>query len=132
MFNRFSTYSRPVNIRFPKRFQLPPQDFVLRMLSRRVVIYDLFGYRTDILQQLTVTGDVRNLQIEGNAALLRTLQITGTAQFQIRFRYFKAVIRTHHYFQPFPSLFGQLVIRHQDTIRLFGTAPHPATQLMEL
>ncbi len=82
MFNRFSTYSRPVNIRFPERFQLPPQNLVLRTLSRRVVIYDIFGYRTDVLQQLTVTGKVRNLQIEGNAALLRPSKSPGPRSFK--------------------------------------------------
>ena len=64
--------------------------------------------------------------------MLRPLQITGTTQFQVRFRYFKAVIGAHHYFQPFPRVFGQFVVRHKDTIRLFSATSHPTAQLMEL
>ena len=64
MFNRFSTNGSPVNIRFPQGFELPPQYFILRTLCTGIMFYNIFGYRTDVLQQLSVTGNIRNFQIE--------------------------------------------------------------------
>jgi len=80
MFNRFSTNGSPVNIRFPQGFELPPQYFILRTLCTGIMLYNIFGYRTDVLQQLSVTGNIRNFQIEGDTTLLRPFQVTGTAQ----------------------------------------------------
>ena len=71
MFNRFSTYGSPVNIRFPQGFKLPPQDFILGILCRRVLFHNTFSYGTHVLQQLPVAYNIRNLQIESDAALLR-------------------------------------------------------------
>ena len=70
MFNRFSTNGSPVNIRFPQGFELPPQYFILRTLCTGIMLYNIFGYRTDVLQQLSVTGNIRNFQIEGDTTLL--------------------------------------------------------------
>ena len=73
MFNRFSTNGSPVNIRFPQGFELPPQYFILRTLCTGIMLYNIFGYRTDVLQQLSVTGNIRNFQIEGDTTLLRQI-----------------------------------------------------------
>ena len=132
MFNRFSTNGSPVNIRFPQGFELPPQYFILRTLCTGIMLYNIFGYRTDVLQQLSVTGNIRNFQIEGDTTLLRPFQVTGTAQLQISFRYFKAVICAYHYLQSLTSIFGQFIICHQNTIRLVGATPYPTAQLMQL
>ncbi len=133
MFNRFSTNGSPVNIRFPQGFELPPQYFILRTLCTGIMLYNIFGYRTDVLQQLSVTAISRNFQIEGDTTLLRPFKSPGPRNFKSKsFRYFKAVISPHHYLQSLTSIFGQFIICHQNTIRLVGSAPHTATQLMEL
>ena len=75
MFNRFSTYGSPVNIRFPQGFKLPPQDFILGILRRRVLFHNTFSYGANVLQQLPVAYNIRNLQIESDAALLCTFKV---------------------------------------------------------
>ena len=82
MFNRFSTYGSPVNIRFPQGFKLPPQDFILGILCRRVLFHNTFSYGTNVLQQLPVAYNIRNLQIESDAALLRTSRSPGPRNFK--------------------------------------------------
>ena len=89
MFNRFSTYGSPVNIRFPQGFKLSPQDFILGILCRRVLFHNTFSYGTNVLQQLPVANNIRNLQIESDTALLCTFKITGTPLF-----------RNHHWCAP--------------------------------
>ena len=81
MFNRFSTYSRPVNIRFPQCFQLSPQNLILRILRRKVMLYYFFGNGTDILQKLSVAGYIGNLQVESDTTLLSTFKIARTTKF---------------------------------------------------
>ena len=87
MFNRFSTYRRPINVCLPQSFQLPPQYFMLRERTIRIFIHNSLCHFTDILQQLSVAGYIRYFQIEGDAALLGSFQITGTTQFQVRLCY---------------------------------------------
>ena len=84
------------------------------------------------MQQLPVAYNIRNLQIESDAALLRTFKITGATQFQIGLGYFETIISAYHDFQSFPGVLRQLIIRHQNTIRLFRSTSYPATQLMQL
>ena len=132
MFNRFSTYGSPVNIRFPQGFKLPPQDFILGILRRRVLFHNTFSYGANVLQQLPVAYNIRNLQIESDAALLRTFKITGATQFQIGLGYFETIISAYHDFQSFPGVLRQLIIRHQNTIRLLRSTSYPTTQLMQL
>lgn len=64
MFNRFSTYRRPINVCLPQSFQLPPQYFMLRERTIRIFIHNSLCHFTDILQQLSVAGYIRYFQIE--------------------------------------------------------------------
>ena len=74
----FSANGSPINVRFSQRFQLSPQDLVLRQHAMWICIHHRLRYFTDILQQLSVTGYIGNLQIESNAALLCPFQISRT------------------------------------------------------
>jgi len=70
MFNRFSTYRRPINVCLPQSFQLPPQYFMLRERTIWVFIHNSLCHFTDILQQLSVAGYIRYFQIKGDAGFL--------------------------------------------------------------
>ena len=59
MFNRFSAYSRPINVCLSQGFQLSPQYLIFRKRSIRVLIYNGLGNLTNILQKLSVTGYIR-------------------------------------------------------------------------
>ena len=74
MFNRFLANGSPINVRFSQRFQLSPQDLVLRQHAMRICIHHRLRYFTDILQKLSVTGYIGNLQIESSAVSLPNLQ----------------------------------------------------------
>ena len=120
MFNRFSTYRRPINVCLPQSFQLPPQYFMLRERTIWVFIHNSLCHFTDILQQLSVAGYIRYFQIKGDAALLGSFQITGTTQFQVRLCYLKTIVCTYHNLDTFPGIFRQFITGHQNTIRLVG------------
>ena len=62
-------------------------------------------------------------QIESNAALLGSFQITRPAKFQICFGYLETIVRAYHNLQTFPGIFRQFITGHQNTIRLVGSAP---------
>ncbi len=133
MFNRFSTNGSPVNIRFPQGFELPPQYFILRTLCTGIMLYNILA-----IDFWTYCSNCPSRAIsaifksKGDTTLLRPFQVTGTAQLQISFRYFKAVICAYHYLQSLTSIFGQFIICHQNTIRLVGATPYPTAQLMQL
>ena len=82
MFNRFSANGSPINVRFSQRFQLSPQDLVLRQHAMWICIHHRLRYFTNILQQLSVTGYIGNLQIESNAALLCPFKSPGPRSFK--------------------------------------------------
>ena len=52
----FSANGSPINVRFSQRFQLSPQDLVLRPPALGICIHHRLRYFTNILQQLSVTG----------------------------------------------------------------------------
>ena len=72
-----SADSRPVNVAFAQSLQLTPEDFVFGLLSVGVGIYHTLSHLAHVLQELPVAGNVRNFQVEGNAALLGALQVSG-------------------------------------------------------
>ena len=112
MFNRFSTYGSPINVRFPQSLQLTPQDFILGQDTIRVSIYDFLRNFAHVLQQLPVASNIRYLQVKSNAALLSALQVARTTQFQVGFGYFKPIIGPYHNLQPLAGVFGQFVTGH--------------------
>ena len=61
-----------------------------------VLFYNTFSYSTNVLQQLTVADNIRDLQIESDTALLCTFKITGTTQFQIG----TPLFQNHHWCAP--------------------------------
>jgi hypothetical protein len=83
MFNRFSTYGSPVNIRFPQGFKLPPQDFILGILCRRSCSTILSAMARTYCNSCPSRTISAIFKIESDAALLRTFKITGATQFQI-------------------------------------------------
>ena len=84
------------------------------------------------LDNLAVTGDVGNLQVEGHAALLRSLQVSRSAQLQVGFGNLKPVVGLAHDVDALACLHGHLIARHKDAEALVGTSSHPAAQLVEL
>ena len=59
-------------------------------------------------------------------------RLAGTAQLQIHFGDFEAVIGAAHGFHAGLAVSGQLVICDEDAIRLVGTATHATAQLVQL
>jgi len=82
------------------------------------------------IQDGTVTHQIGNFQAEGNAALLRAFQIAGAAQFEIGFGDDETVVALGHDFHPLTRIGRQLIGSDENAVRLIGTAPYPATQLM--
>ena len=60
-----------------------PQKSIRREITLRVAIDDLLSLVTRQLNELSVSCDVRDLQVKGNATLLSTLQVAGPAQLQV-------------------------------------------------
>ena len=71
MFNRFSTYSRPINVCLSQGFQLSPQYLIFRKRSIRVLIYNGLGNLTNILQKLSVTGYIRYFYLPEKEVILQ-------------------------------------------------------------
>ena len=81
---------------------------------------------------MSITGYIRDFQIEGYATLLRAFQITRATELQVRFRYFKTIARLHHNLKTFSGFLCKFIRSHQNTIRLIGTTPYASAQLMQL
>ena len=92
MFNRFQLMAAQLTFVFRKALSCRHKISFSGILCRRVLFHNTFSYGTNVLQQLPVAYNIRNLQIESDAALLRTFKITGATQFQIGLGYFK----NHH------------------------------------
>lgn len=70
-----SRYRRPVNTAFGELGECLPHDGVFGPIVRRGAIKDAPGYVTCHLNHLTIARQVRYMQIERYAALLRALQV---------------------------------------------------------
>ena len=70
MFGEASTDGCPVDVGFAERLELAPEDVIFWPLAVGVVVYHTLSHLAHVLQKLPVAGDVRNFQVEGDAALL--------------------------------------------------------------
>ena len=93
----------------------------------RVVVQHFFGRFPRQLQYLSVTCQIGQPQRKRNPALLRTFQIARTAQLQIRFGYFKPVVRLRHDLNTLAGISRKLIFGDQNAIGLVGSTPHPST-----
>ena len=84
-----------------------PQHGILGAVLGRVSVNHSLCDFTDELQQLAVAGNVGNLQVEGDTALLRSLQVTGTAKLQSASAYLEAVVGVDHDSMRFARLLRQ-------------------------
>ena len=87
---------------------------------------------TGTIEDGTVTHQVGDVQVEGNATLLRTFQVAGTAKLQVRLGNHKAVIALGHDLHPFAGVGRQLVGCDQHAVGLVRTTPYSASQLVQL
>lgn len=87
---------------------------------------------TGQLHKLPVASEVGQFQVEGDAALLCSLQVTRSAQLEVGFRYLKAIVSFRHYLQAFACLGRELEIGDKDAIGLLCAASNPAAKLMQL
>ena len=81
---------------------------------------------TSQLHELSVSPQVGKLQVEGNAALLCTLQIAWAAQFEVGFRYLEAVVGFRHDVQTLACLCREFEVGNKDAVRLLCASSHPA------
>ena len=109
-----------------------PQHGIFRFLAKRVGIHNFLCLVACQLHQLSVTGNVCYLQVEGHAALLRAFQVAGATKFQVGLSNKEAVVGVAHDVDALAGFFRKTALAHQDAIRLVGTSPHPAPQLVQL
>ncbi len=125
-------YCAPVDVRFFQLAHTAPQKHVCLFFACGIVVENAASLIARHLHYLSVARDVGNLQVESHAALLRSLQITGSAELKVGLGNAETVVGLAHDVDALAGVLAQLVGRHEQTERLVGTAPHPAAQLMEL
>ena len=84
-----------------------PQNSIALFGTCRVVIDDDLSLIASHLYQLTVTCYVGYLQVEGHTALLRTLSVTRSSEFEVGFGNTEAIIGLAHNVNTFTRIFSQ-------------------------
>ncbi len=85
-----------------------------------------------MLQELAVAGEVGDVEVEGDAALLGALEVAGAAQLEVGFGYLEAIASAGHDVEAFAALLAELVAGDEQAVRLVGTATHTSAQLVQL
>ena len=76
------------------------------------------------LYNLSVACDIGNFEVESHAALLCSLQIARSTQFQVGFGNAKTIVGLTHDVYALARLFSQFGCGHKDAVALFGTSAH--------
>ena len=97
-------------------------------VDAKVVLGCMAGH----LDDLAVLCQIGDVQVKGDATLLRALHVAGAAQFHVLLGHDKAVVGLRHHLQAVAGIAAQVAACHQDAITLVGATPYPAPQLMEL
>ena len=95
----------PVDMVFLQFLEAVPEQSVMRSIAFRIVVDDFLCFCARQLYQLTVSGYIRNLQVESHAALLRSLQVAGTTEFQVGLGDTETVVRIAHDINSFAGFF---------------------------
>ena len=122
----------PVDMGFLQFLEAVPEQGVLRGIALRVVVDDFLGFIACQLNQLAVSGNIRYLQVESHAALLRTFQVAGTTELQIGFGDAKTVVGITHDVDALACLLRKLEVGDEDAVTLVAASSHTASQLMQL
>ena len=93
---------------------------------------DFFGAVACEGEDLGVAGQVGYFQSEGDAALLRALDVAGATEAHIGLGYGEAVGCGAHGLDAASGVVAEFVGGHEDAIALVGAAPHTASELVEL
>ena len=72
------------------------------------------------------------MEVEGDAALHRTLDVARAAHRHIGFGDDETVGRGRHQLEALACVLGYLALAHQDAVALVGAASNASAQLMEL
>ena len=109
-----------------------PDNGILGPFRIRVFVQQAFGDAPHVLQQLSVAGNVGDLQVECDTALLGSFQVARSPQFQVSFGNLEAIVGLYHDFQPPARIFGELVAGNQYAIGLVGPPSYTPSQLVQL
>ena len=109
-----------------------PHPGILRTILVGVVVQYLVRCVACQLHELSVARQVGDMQVESHAALLRSFQVAGTAELQVRLGNFEAVVRLTHDVDAAFGVLREFVLRHENAVALVCTATYPAPQLVQL
>ena len=103
----------------------------MRRLEIWVVGEDCLGSLAGDVENLTVGAEVGYAQVECDAALHGALDVARTAQLHVGFGDSEPVGGLGHDFKALACFFGDVGFRHQDAVRLVGSASHASAQLVQ-
>ena len=109
-----------------------PEQGVVRSIAFGIVVDDFLCFCARQLYQLTVSGNIRYLQVESHAALLRSLQVAGTTEFQVGLGDTETVVRIAHDINTFAGFFRELIVGYQNAVALVAASSYTASQLVQL
>ena len=95
----------PVDMGFLQFPEAVPEQGVMRSIAFGIVVDDFLCFCARQLYQLTVSGNICYLQVESHSALLRSLQIAGTTEFQVGLGDTETVVRIAHDINAFADFF---------------------------
>ena len=110
--------------------QTIPEQIVLIGFTFRVFVDNFLGFVTSHLNELPVTRNVCNLQIEGHAALLGALKIARTAQLQIGLGNTEAVVGVAHDVDALAGVLTEFVGGDEYAVALVGTTTNTPSELV--
>ena len=96
--------------------ELLPEEGVLGARAIGVLIGDALGNATHVAKELAIAGDVGNLQVEGDATLLRTLEVARATQLEVSLGNLEAIVGAHHDLEAFLAFFGELHRGYEDAV----------------
>ncbi len=123
VFNRFSAYRSPINVRLTECPQLLPKNIILRVGDSGSYPRCFPAITSNVLQHWPY-GAISLSSVKRQHACCGTFQIPRSAQFQSAFGCLKAIIGTYHDSSLFRVSSGQFLVRYRMQLGLIGNTSH--------